>query len=75
MVRFNADGSLAWAKSAQRSSDNYDLRPVAATGLSDGSSLVTSSFEDTAVFGPGELKETSLTAENQFDVFVMKMTP
>ncbi len=61
--------SLAWAKSAGGPDGEY-AKGVAV--LSDDSVVVTGSFNSTAVFGGGEMNETSLTSVDGSDVYVAR---
>ena len=70
VARYNADGTLAWAKRAG-STDRDEGHGVAV--FPDGSCVVTGDFGGTATFGPGEAGETILTADGIFpDVFVAR---
>ncbi len=69
LARFNADGTLAWAKRAG-GVDSDSAADVAA--LTDDSSIVTGSFTGTATFGPGETSESILTSTGGTDVFVAR---
>ena len=55
VARYNADGSVAWAKRA--GGGGTDLG-AAITAFPDGSCVVTGFFEGTAVFGAGESNAT-----------------
>jgi len=67
VTRYNADGTLLWAKHA-----GGIMRDVARdiATFSDGSCVVTGRFYDTATFGLGEFGETQLTSEDGADIFV-----
>lgn len=69
IARYNADGTLAWAKSAGGS--EWDTSRGAAA-LSNGSSVITGQFRNTAVFGAGETNETQLTASGPGDIYVAR---
>ncbi|MHC4660668.1 MAG: fibronectin type III domain-containing protein [Planctomycetota bacterium] len=43
--------------------------------LPDGSYYVVGTFSDTAIFGPGDDRETSLTTYGQGDIFIAKFNP
>ncbi len=58
VARYNADGTLAWAKRAGRNDRDEGL---AVSTHADGSCVVTGSFRTIAVFGPGEAHATTLT--------------
>ena len=69
VARYNANGTLAWAKRAGGS--GYDAgRSIAA--LVDGSLVVTGNFEGSATFGPGESGVTTLTSAGGTDAFVAR---
>ena len=66
IARYNADGTLAWAKGGNRGEGG---------GLSsdeDGSSVVSGRFGGTSVFGAGEENETSLVAAGYNDIFIAR---
>jgi uncharacterized delta-60 repeat protein len=71
IAKYNADGSLAWAKRA--GGDDTD-EGFGITALADGASLMTGFFLGTAMFGEGEANETELTADSG-DIFVAKYNP
>ena len=73
IVRYNPDGTLAWAKSAvePRAPDiGYGI-----TTLSDNSTVVTGNFGFSATFGPGEPNETVLTSAEMGDIFIARYNP
>lgn len=67
VVRYNADGTLAWAKRAGGLSGDT---PWGIATFPDGSCVVAGLISDVATFGPGEINETKLTTSGEFDVFV-----
>ena len=69
IARYNPNGTLVWAKSAggQGGDGGY-----AITTLSDNSIVLTGSFSFAAVFGQGELNETSLNSAGWDDVFIAR---
>jgi hypothetical protein len=69
VARYNANGTLAWARRAGASGTQLGL---AAAAFPDGSSVVTGAFSLSAVFGPGEPNETTLISANGSDVFVAR---
>ena len=70
IARYYPDGTLKWAKRAVFA-EGYDI-----VALSDGSSLVTGTFLGNAIFGPGEIGETTLTAAGYaFNIFVARYNP
>ena len=77
VAKYNPDGTLAWAKRAG-GPGNDGGTSIAA--LPDGSAAVTGFFgadfgDGTAVFGPGEGNQTTLTSAGNDDVFVAKYMP
>jgi len=72
VAMYDPDGMLLWAKRAGGTGSDEGF---GISALADGSSLVTGYFEGTAVFGPGELNETSLTSTGSHDVFVANYNP
>ena len=76
IAKYNADGSLAWAKN----SGGYNWQwfdyeyGQAITSLSDNSIVVTGSFDESATFGKGEPNEITLTADF-LEIFVAKYNP
>ncbi len=69
VARYNADGTLAWARRAGGS--DFD-EGTAVTTLGDGSVVVTGFFRGTATFGPGEANQTVLTSAGLDDGFVAR---
>ncbi len=69
VARFAANGNLVWAKRAGGASFSYGRGISVAT---DGSAIAVGSFMGTAIFGPGEVGETSLTSAGGSDVFVAR---
>jgi uncharacterized delta-60 repeat protein len=72
IARYNPDGTLAWAKRAGGISTD---RGNAITALSDDSTVVTGWFCETAIFGLGELNETTLASAEWSDLFVARYNP
>ncbi len=71
IARYNADGTLRWARRAGGS--NQDAAAAVAV-LPDGTALVSGTFEGTATFGPGEVGQTVLVADGGSDVFLGSFT-
>jgi uncharacterized delta-60 repeat protein len=71
-ARYNADGTLAWARAAGSLSEGVGNDVDAAP---DGSLLVVGSFRHATTFGYGELNETTLEAAGIGDVFLARLTP
>ncbi|MCX7000821.1 MAG: hypothetical protein NT106_11095 [Candidatus Sumerlaeota bacterium] len=69
IARYNADGTLAWAKRA--GGTDYDSGGSIAA-LPDGSSIVTGYFIGSATFGPGETYQTILSSSGNPDIFIAK---
>jgi hypothetical protein len=69
IAKFNADGTLAWARRAGGAS--VDSAYI-VSGFQDGSFVVTGNFQGSATFGPGDANQTVLTASGLYDVFVAK---
>lgn len=75
VARYNANGSLAYAKRAGGTQADEGL---GVATLSDGTAFVTGYFMDQAGFGVGEANETSLIANGQdreADIFVARYAP
>jgi len=68
-AKFDADGSVLWAKGAGGSS--FDIGAGIAVDAS-GNSYVTGFFEALTIFGTGEANETTLISTNARDLFVAK---
>jgi hypothetical protein len=74
VARYDSNGSLVWAKHVGGGGESGYGERIAA--LSDGGALVTGHFGDaTAIFGPGDPNETTLTCEGWQDAFVAKYNP
>ncbi len=72
VAKYNADGTLAWAKAAGGTSADVSYGIAA---LPDGSAVATGSFYGTATFNPGESCETTLTSAGTFDIFIARYNP
>jgi len=72
IARYNLDGTLAWAKPAGGSNDDWG---VGITALSDNSTVVTGTFHGLATFGIGEPKQTALTSAGNDDTFIARYNP
>ena len=69
IVKYDPSGRLCWAKRAGGS--NFDLGfDVAVDGF--GNVFVVGWFRGSTVFGPNEPNETTLSSENDYDVFIAK---
>jgi len=69
LAKYDAGGALVWAKRAGGSNGDSGLG-IAVDGA--GNSYVTGSFRGSAIFGPGEANETTLTSVGLDDIFVAK---
>ncbi|MCX6644913.1 MAG: hypothetical protein NTY09_00930 [bacterium] len=69
IARYNANGSLAWAKSVA------GARGEGITALSDNSTVVTGEFCGSVTFGPGEPIQTNLTSDGYSDIFIAHYNP
>jgi uncharacterized delta-60 repeat protein len=70
IARYNSDGTLAWAKSAE-GAWGVDVG-WGITTLSDNSAVVTGYFYGSDTFGPGEVNQTVLTSTGNYDIFVAR---
>jgi uncharacterized delta-60 repeat protein len=73
IARYNADGTLNWAKRA--GSAAYTDLGAAISVFSDDSIAVTGYFYGYATFGPGEDNETVLSSAGGYDVFIARYNP
>jgi uncharacterized delta-60 repeat protein len=73
LARYNADGTLAWAKSAGSGSSWEKANGIVE--LSDGSFGVVGRFGGDAVFGAGEPNETTLETVGSADIFIARYNP
>jgi len=73
IAKYNPNGSLAWAKRAGGTSDDWGY---AITSLSDGSTVITGKFKGTGTFGaaPGTV-EILTSSEGSWDIFIAKYNP
>ncbi len=69
IARYEADGSLAWAKKAGR---NFSDHASAVAAFSDGSCVVTGAFTTIAIFGAGEPGMVTLNGVGSTDAFVAR---
>ena len=70
IARYNADGSLTWAKRA--GGGEYVSGGEGVAVLADDSVVVVGYFSETATFGPSEANETSLNSAGSGDVFIAR---
>ena len=73
IARYNADGTLAWAKRAGGASAWAEGQGI--TALTDNSTVVTGRFDKSVTFGPGEPNQTVLTSTGGSDVFIAHFNP
>ena len=73
LARYNSDGTLAWAVSAGSTSAWEKANGVVE--MSDGSFAITGRHGDQAVFGAGEVNETTLSSEGHGDIFIARYNP
>ncbi|MHC4663900.1 MAG: choice-of-anchor Q domain-containing protein, partial [Planctomycetota bacterium] len=69
VARYNADGTLAWAKNA---GGTHIEEGKGITALSDNKVVVCGNFHETATFGPGEPGQTNLVSVADRDMFIAK---
>ncbi len=69
VAKYNSAGALEWAKRA--GGTGLDQGFGIATDAA-GNSFVTGLFNDSAIFGPGEANETTLTSTGSNEIFVAK---
>ena len=67
IVRYNADGTVAWARLVSGNS-----RAGGVSAFADGSSVITGGIDGSVTFGAGEANETTLVGTGASDVFVAR---
>ncbi len=72
VARYNADGTLAWAKRAGGTDCEMGC---AVTALSDNSTVVIGFFKGSATFGKLEPNETELSSDGDYDIFIARYNP
>jgi uncharacterized delta-60 repeat protein len=72
IARYNPNGTLAWAKCAGGTSEDFGY---GITTLSDNSTVMTGGFQGLATFGQGEPNQTVLTAAGKDDIFIARYYP
>ena len=72
VARYDLDGTLAWAKSAGGTSDDYGCD---ITKLLDNSAVITGWFSSIAIFGHDEINQTVLISEGDWDAFIARYNP
>jgi hypothetical protein len=68
-AKYNADGSLAWAKRAGGTGDDYGNDISASV---DGSLVSVGKFGGTIVLGNGDTNQTELTTSIGPDMYIVK---
>jgi hypothetical protein len=69
IAKFNPDSTVAWA----RGSGGLGLDSGHwITSLSDESTVVTGSFQETVIFGEGEGNQVELTSAGGYDIFIAR---
>jgi uncharacterized delta-60 repeat protein len=69
VAKYNANGTLAWAK---RAGGSYNDGGFGIAILPNRATLVGGYFTDVATFGPGEPNETTFTSVSHWDMFLAK---
>lgn len=69
IIKYNANGSLAWAKQAGGTGTD---RANNLKSYPDGSSIIIGYFSGTATFGQGEVNQTSLVSAGLSDIFIAR---
>jgi hypothetical protein len=74
VARYNASGSLAWARRTVTTPDlsGPELIGTGIATIPDGTFVVAGHFQGNGIFGEGAPNETSLSSAGDYDVFVMK---
>ena len=74
VAKYDSTGALVWAKQAVAGTGGSDVDWGQGIGVDgSGNSYVTGFFNGTAIFGPGEANQTTLTSAGEGDVFVAKL--
>lgn len=68
-AQYNPDGTFEWCKRAGGSLDDLGIK---VTTLSDNSTVITGSYGWSAVFGAGEINQTTLDATGYNDIFIAR---
>ena len=69
LAKYNADGSLAWARRTGSTLDDYANSNVVNA---DGSIVVTGEFRGTVMFGAGDTNQTPLSTAGGADMFITR---
>jgi prepilin-type N-terminal cleavage/methylation domain-containing protein len=73
IAKYNADGSLAWAKRAGGTNSNIPtVRPTNIKTFVDGTFVVTGDFTNTITFAPGETGAINLTSTGKVGFYLAK---
>lgn len=70
LARYNADGTLAWARLIPGTGNNDDASCMER--FSDGSFVVSGAVDGTSTFGAGEATETAIAEVGEYSLFVAK---
>jgi len=70
VMRLAPDGALSWVRRAGGTGEDTI---ASLSALADGSSTIAGRFSGTAVFGPGEANETTLSTPALKDTFVARL--
>jgi hypothetical protein len=71
VAKYTADGNLIWVTRAG-GTDSDQGNSLGVDG--SGNAYLTGNFRGIAIFGPGEISETTLTSAGDSDIFVAKYT-
>lgn len=69
VARYNADGTLAWARRGGGSGNDSGSRVAT---FADGACVVAGRFQTTAVFGPTEPGQQTLVSDGSEDIFIAR---
>jgi Putative metal-binding motif len=69
VASYNSNGTLAWARRAGGSDEDYAKSVEVAT---DGSAYITGYFRGLSIFGPGEAQQTNLHSSSYEDIFIAR---
>ena len=68
VAKFDSDGLLLWAKQAGGSNSNDHAEGIAVDASNN--IYVTGFFNDSTIFGAGEVHETVLSSSGSFDIYI-----
>jgi prepilin-type N-terminal cleavage/methylation domain-containing protein len=73
IAKYNANGSLVWAKRAGGTSGNIPIvGETRIKSFADGTFVVAGGFKNTITFGPGETGAVNLTSAGLEDIYLAK---